>query len=139
MEINIGDHLSESEMKVIAEDVFRSQLSSKTQDSVDILVANAAYHIVSEMVESSFDEGLEKKLRDKTIQVINGLSDYTVFHSGDRYSRTSTAAYKLMEAAAEEKKALIGRRVERAIMSISKNDIIDAVMDNKFTVKISAE
>ena len=139
MDINIEDHLSVDEMKEIARDVFRTKCEDKSKDEIDTLVTNAAYYIVSQMVDDHFDEGLDKKIRDKTIQVINGLTQYTVFHSGDRPYKNATTAHKLMEAAAHENKELIGRRVERAIMSIRKDDIMDAVFDSEFTVKIGAK
>lgn len=107
--INIDDYISEAERKEIARDCFRQICLDKFKDDHERIFSNAAHHIVMDEVSRAFDGKHVEHLKCKTIEVINGLSAFTVFDKGSAYSHEG-AGYAALKLAVHENQKHLNER-----------------------------
>lgn len=130
MLINIGDYISEEEKREFAREAYKDMCRDEfvNQTSRERIFGNAAYSVVSSMVDESIDGSIIEKIKDKAMVVINDLSEYTVFHKGHRSSEDSRG-YQILTSEIEKKRGLISERLTEVINSLDKDVLKELLQD----------
>jgi len=94
--------------------------------------------MAEQFIDSLLTEEQKNKIRNKTEEIINKLSDFTVFYRGSSYEKQSTG-YSIMEKACKDfepeirnkVKEIIDKKVSKAIEDkINFDDIfMDGIID----------
>ena len=134
-EVIIEDYLSREEIQDIVKDELRILVKdSFRKEKLDTLIANSSYKIVWKAVDEEMDGNLIETIKTKTLDIINNLSSYSVFHKKDVWEHEDSKAYIYMQQAIEENKDLIfsmtkERIVTEIVKFIDTNYIQDCVND----------
>ena len=134
-EVIIEDYLSREEIQDIVKDELRVLVKdSFRKEKLDTLIANSSYEIVWKAVDEEMDGNLIETIKTKTLDIINDLSSYHVFHKKDVWEHEDSKAYIYMQQAIEENKDLIfsmtkERIVTEIVKFIDTNYIQDCVND----------
>lgn len=129
VEIAISDYLSDSEMRQIAVDAFREVAATKAREDFQRILDNAAYELVRREVDTVFDGGMAETVKAKAIQVIAGLSAFTVFKKPDAWCRESSVAWTHLQAAMRDAQPAIEARVNEIIASMDHDDLSELISD----------
>lgn len=122
-EIKFEDYLSEGEQRQIVADVFREQCLQKfTQDSERIF-SNAAYSIVTKLVDEQMNGKMVELITENTIKIINSLREYTVFKRPDAWDKGSSEAYKLLQKVVVESEPLLKEKIQAIINNLEETEI----------------
>ena len=134
-EVIIEDYLSREEIQDIVKDELRILVKdSFRKEKLDTLIANSSYEIVWKAVDEEMDGNLIETIKTKTLDIINNLSSYSVFHKKDAWEHEDSKAYIYMQQAIEENKDLIfsmtkERIVTEIVKFVDTNYIQDCVND----------
>lgn len=147
-EVIIEDYLSREEIQDIVKDELRILVKdSFRKEKLDTLIANSSYEIVWKAVDEEMDGNLIETIKTKTLDIINNLSSYSVFHKKDAWEHEDSKAYIYMQQAIEENKDLIfSMTKERIVTEIVKfidtdyiqncvNDLIYQIVEEKICGK----
>lgn len=118
LKIDIADYLSEEEIKECCRDAIKSAIydrTSRSEAETERLLTNLSYEFVWKMVDEAIGGGLEQKIRLKTVEVIDTLSSFTVFHEKDAWDRQESIGHKIMEEEIVAARPQIKARVEQII------------------------
>lgn len=130
MELRIEDYLSEEEIREIAkEEIVRQVREAIRKDDLDRIITNSAYKFVWKAVDEQINGDLISLIRDKTINIINDLGSYCVFHRKDVFENEDSKAYTYMQQAIEDNKEIIFNKVKEIMMDIDKEKIMSEVYD----------
>lgn len=128
IEIDMDDYLSEDEKREIALDEFRRSLARTlaTPNDVERFVGNVAYTVVWDEIDRQTTEDMRATIAKKVVDLIGGMSVYTVVDRGDSILRRkpTTAAKMIDESVNENAEALRGR-VRELIEQVSLSDVED--------------
>ena len=123
MQINVDvyDIVSEEEIKTAVLEAIQSlvvrQFGGK-ESNLNRLVTNLSYQYVYDMVDRQYDGKLDELLKSKISDVINGLSEFTVFHKKDAWETEESAAYKILQAESARARPL------KESISVAKKEIL---------------
>lgn len=137
MEINIEDHISSEEMKAIAIEQFSLVCAEAYRTDHERILSNTAYHIVMAEADKIIDGDIVEIITKKTVELIDDLSQYCVFNRKSLRGEDDSAGVKVMDKAVKENAALINEKVVEAISNISKDDVIDNILDADFEIKFN--
>jgi hypothetical protein len=130
MELRIEDYLSEEEIREIAkEEVIRQVREAIRKDDLDRIISNSAYKFIWKAVDEQIDDDLIDIIKDKTIKIINELSNYCVFRQRDAWQNEDSKAYTYMQQAIEDNKEIIFNKVKEIMMDIDKEKIMSEAYD----------
>lgn len=133
MEINVKDYLSESEIGEIIKDELRFKVRQQFDiNNIERIFTNSAYSIVWEEVNKSIDYDMTEFIKNKVIEVINGLSKYSVFRDkGDYiYGRDKNSiAQEYLNQYVEENKNIIRDKVVEIMQGLDEDDIRSRLYD----------
>lgn len=121
--VNIDEYFTEDELKAIYEDEirakFREEIQNRKNDHADFkerVLINSSYHMVWDDIEEIMGikkDEVVKIIEDKVIEIINGLSTYSVFREKDSIcERTDSLATTYLKQSVENNKELIDKRVK---------------------------
>lgn len=129
MEIEVKDYLSESEIKEIVQQELRLKVRQQFDlNNIERIFSNSAYHIVWEEVNKSIDYDVTEFIKNKVIQIINELSEYSVFRDkGDYiYGRDKNSiAQDYLNQYVEENKNIINDRVIEIMQGLDSEKLND--------------
>jgi hypothetical protein len=133
MEIEVKDYLSESEIKEIVQQELRLKVRQQFDlNNIERIFSNSAYHIVWEEVNKSIDYDVTEFIKNKVIQIINELSEYSVFRDkGDYiYGRDKNSiAQDYLNQYVEENKNIIKDRVIEIMQGLDSEKLNDQLYD----------
>jgi hypothetical protein len=133
MEIEVKDYLSESEIKEIVQQELRLKVRQQFDlNNIERIFSNSAYHIVWEEVNKSIDYDVTEFIKNKVIQIINELSEYSVFRDkGDYiYGRDKNSiAQDYLNQYVEENKNIINDRVIEIMQGLDSEKLNDQLYD----------
>lgn len=118
MDIEIKDYLSQEEIKEICKDALYQKIrEDMSKLNVNDIIANISYAEVAAMVDTHLGEDnyCKKTIAQKTQQIIESLSSYSVFRKADAWERQNSVAYDIMEEECRAARPLIKKRVEQII------------------------
>ena len=90
---------------------------------------NSAYGIVWEEVNKSIDYDMTEFIKNKVIEVINGLSNYSVFRDKNNYGDKDSIAQTYLNQYVEENKNIINEKVIEIMQGLDSNAIRDQLYD----------
>ena len=118
MDIEIKDYLNQEEIKEICKDALYQKIrEDMSKLNVNDIIANISYAEVAAMVATHLGEDnyCKKTIAQKTQQIIESLSSYSVFRKADAWERKNSVAYDIMEEECRAARPLIKKRVEQII------------------------
>lgn len=118
MDIEIKDYLNHEEIKEICKDALYQKIREDMRNlNVNDIIANISYAEVAAMVDTHLGEDnyCKKTIAQKTQQIIENLSSYSVFRKADAWERQNSVAYDIMEEECRAARPLIKKRVEQII------------------------
>ena len=137
--IDITAYLDADEMKQIARDTFAQHCLQKFRDDHERIFSNAAHHIVLKLVNEAVDGKAMELVAENTKRCIKQLSPFTVFGRKGVYDRDNTEGYKLMVASVKKHAERVENRVAAMIDTISKDDVLNAIMDGDISLKLARQ
>lgn len=137
MEIDIKEFLSADEIKEVCKDALYSKIREDMRNlNVNDIIANISYAEVAAMVDTHIGEDnyCKKTIAQKTKQIIESLSSYSVFHKADAWERKNSIAYDIMEEECRAARPLIKQRIEQIVKEydfpmLSRDDIMYTLAD----------
>jgi hypothetical protein len=127
MSINIEDYLSDSEIKEMVKEELREQIKfSIKRSGVNTFISNIGYHNVFEIINEEIPN-YEEMVKEKTKEVINQLTSFSVFRKADLVDREDSLGQKYLEEAVTNNKELINNKVIEIINALKKQDIADEI------------
>ena len=111
MEINIEDYLDRDEIK----DIIKHEIRYIVERDAERLLTNSAYYVVFKAVDEALDNNAKELIKQKAIEVINNLSEFSVFRKRDTWDRENSIAYDILQEAIKENSNLIKQKVREAI------------------------
>lgn len=117
LEIDVLDYLAEDEIKTVCKDAVAYQIAQilDSEESITRMISNCAYMLVWQMVDDALAGGLNDLIRTKVIDVINGLSSYSVFRNKDLLCNQDSVGQKILDEEVSAARPLIKARVESII------------------------
>jgi hypothetical protein len=122
MTINIDDYLSEEEKHSIAKEVFIEQCRKRSADDFERIITNSAYHVVWDSMDEFCDKSVMAKLRNKVRNIIDGLTEFTVFRQPDAWHKRENTPYSVLLESVRENKPLLDQKVKAAMSKLSTKD-----------------
>ena len=123
MNINIEDYLSDEEMKQIVKEEFRKKVEeSIRRNNVTTFIANVGYQNVFEIINKEIPE-YENLVKEKTKEVIENLSSFSVFRKKDIVDNEDSLGQKYLEKAVEDNKNIINEKVIKIFNKLGERDI----------------
>lgn len=134
MEIDIENYLSDTEIKDIIIEEFREEIQkSIRRNGVSRFIANLAYQNVFEEINKEAPK-FENEIKEKTKEVIENLTSYSVFRKKDLVDNEDSLAQKYLEQSVENNKDIIENKVKDILNDLSKTDIsyeISSIIEDK--------
>lgn len=117
MEIKIEDYLDDNEIKDIIIYEFRESLKKHFtyEREIERILTNLSYNIVWSMVDKHFKYNASELIRNKVIDLINDLSEFSVFRQKDAWGKEDSIAYNELQKAMNNNKDLIQKKVKDVI------------------------
>lgn len=135
----ITKHLSDEQMREIAEDEFREMCRGYFNDNKSAAISNVAHRIVKDMVAEVLGEDADQVIRDKALEVINDLSQFTVFRGPDLWDRSPTPAWRVLMQAVEDNQDIVEAAVKKHLHNLSKRDALEVIKASKLTIQTGGE
>lgn len=139
MPINIEDHLTAEEMKQIARDAFAEQCAEKFRTDHERIFGNVAHKIVWGEVDKLIDGDIAEAIAQRVAEIIPKISDYTVFRAKGVYDRDESPGQTAIKAAVKYHECALRDRVAHLAKTITKQNVIDLLVDSDLTLQISAK
>lgn len=132
MEIDFRDYFSREQIEEIIKDELRAEVRRKFRiDDIERIFTNSAYHIVWEEVNKSIDYDMTEFIKKKVIEIINELTNYSVFRSKGVYSYTDkdSIAQTYLNQYVEENKNIIKDKVIEIMQELDADALRDQLYD----------
>ena len=139
MDAIIERHLSADQMAEIAADEYRRMCREYfARIGHSTAIGNVAYPIVRQAIDEVLGGSAADLITAKALEVINGLSSYTVFHAPNAYDRAPSESWKLLQKAVAENETALRDRVAHHIHNLSKSDALEIIKSSKLTTQTGA-
>ena len=118
MDIEIKDYLSPEEIKEICKDALYQKIrEDMSKLNINDILANISHADVEAMVDEYVgeDDFCKTEIPKKVRNVIENISEFTVFRKADIWERQSSVAYDILEEECRAARPLIKKRVEQII------------------------
>lgn len=123
MNINIEDYLSDDEIKQIVKEEFRNKVQENLRrNGVTTWIANLGYQNVLEIINTEIPE-YESLVKEKTKEVIEGLTSYSVFRKKGLVDNEDSLGQKYLEQAVENNKEIINQKIINIFNELAEKDI----------------
>ncbi|MEO1474581.1 MAG: hypothetical protein AAFS03_11710 [Pseudomonadota bacterium] len=132
---DILEYISEDRRIEIAEEAFREACRDRFSGDPGVVFSNAAYAMVWRLVDDMFDGDAAQAVADKLPEIIDGLTDFSVFRH-ERFGAGKSEGQKALDRAVIANQDAINAAVRKAAEAIDRNYILDAVLDADFKVSI---
>lgn len=125
--VNIDDYLSHDEKAQIARDAFRSAAEMRSNADFERILSNASYHLVEKEVDAVFNGGMAALVRDKSVAIINNLSEFSVLRRPDAWGCEASKAWVHLQKAMDDAAPMIHARVQKIISDMSEEKLREMV------------
>lgn len=138
MNVSIEDYLNESEMQEIVRNAFADHCANVFRDDHERIFGNVAYKMVWQEVDKLIDGDIAEAIAKRVAEIIPELSQYAVFRAKGIYDREDSPGHIALKAAIAENKTTLVERVAQLAMDVTKQDVIDLLLDSDLTLQVSA-
>ena len=134
----VYSQLTEQEMQEVAKQAFydhcRTFLASQTRGAGDKtqaerIIENIGHEVAVSLVQEQMGEDMGKLIADKAVDVINGLSSFTVFRKPDAWDRESSKGWDYLQKAMDDNKNLIDERVKNIFANCDQSEVTSYLQD----------
>lgn len=123
MNINLERYLNDDEIKLIVKEEFRNNIQENLKrNGVTTWIANLGYQNVLEIINTEIPE-YESLVKEKTKEVIEGLTSYSVFRKKDLVDNEDSLGQKYLEQAVENNKEIINQKIINIFNELTEKDI----------------
>jgi len=135
MNIKIEDYLSDDEIAGIVKVEVRIQVRKaiKSEKDIERIISNACYTHVSNMCDSTLDSNMDEKITKKVGEIVDNLSEFSVFKKPSAWDSESNSMYKFLIETINSRKGQIASIVESSIepqtLVVLKDSISDHIQD----------
>lgn len=130
MDIKVANYLTEKEIKQICIEELRETLQFD-EPGIKRLVRDAAYGMVWKKVDEVFDTSIEELLRDKVIEIVNDLTEFSIFKKPSMWSREPNNAYKFLQSCIEDEfdnvKKIVSENIPQLTLAMLKQGMHESI------------
>ena len=126
---NISNYLSDDEIKEVLEDELRNTIRRRSSNDIERIITNSAYDVVWSAVDEAFDGDSLATLKNKVIEIIGGMNNFTVFRKPDAWGRAENTPYNELVKAVKENSHLLEEVVINQMKTLSKTQISKIVAE----------
>ena len=138
MEINIMDYVSQEDIKEGCIEELRGRIRDNLRYiSPSDILGNISYQCVFKEIEDLLqikEEEMKQRILEKTIEIIENLSSYSIFRSKDNYTKEDSLGQKYVIEAVENNKELIQDRVKELLVDFNSNYFKEELQDKIYEV-----
>jgi len=114
MQINVEDYLSREDIV----ETIREQLQYAIKKDAERILSNTAYSVVFDAVDKALDNKAKDIIKEKTIDIINKLSDFCLFRRADAWGGKASVGQEIVDKALIDNTDAIYKRVESVISGL---------------------
>lgn len=129
MEIKFEDYLSEQERKEIISNVFYNMCSEEFKKDSERIFNNAAYQIIYKIIDDAHNNEISMIIAEKTKNLINELSEYSVFRRASAWEQKESEGYKALNLAIAEHKQLLSNKISQLIENLDKDELKETLIE----------
>lgn len=130
----IEKYLTEDQMRDIAIEEWRSVCRAACNGNAERIIENISYGVATKMVADALGENSNDLIRNRAVEIINGLSEFTVFRRPDAWDRGPTPAFTVLMDAVRANSDLVNKRVRETIHQLTKRDAIEILKAGKIQI-----
>ena len=123
--MDVREYLSEEQMREIAVDEWRRMCREACNGNAERIIENIGHAVATKMVSEALGDSANDLIRDKAVEVIGKLSEFSVFRRPDAWDRGPTPAYTVLMDAVRANADLVNEKVRQSIHQLSKRDAIE--------------
>jgi len=124
--IDVSDYMSDDEIKNIVRDEIKSNIKKWANEDAERILTNMSYNMAISFVNELLTKEQKDKIRTKTSEIIDKLSDFVVFYRGCSYGKESLG-YTIMEKACKDFEPEIRNKVKEIIDKKAGREIIKKI------------
>lgn len=109
--INVEDYIDKDQIR----EMIILEIEGIIKKDAERLLSNAAYHVVWEAVDKALDNSAKELIKEKTIEIIKGITSYSVFRRKDYFEKEDSEAFKILRSSVIENSDLIKQKTKEAI------------------------
>lgn len=130
----IEKYLTEDQMRDIAVEEWRSMCREACNGNAERIIGNIGHEVATQMVAEALGEDANALIRDKAVETIGKLSEFTVFRRPDAWDRGPTPAFKVLMEAVVANRDLIEKKVRECIAQLSKREALEIIRTCKIQI-----
>lgn len=115
IKINVEDYLDKEEIK----ELISYEISKSAKNDAERILSNTAYAVVFEAVDKALDNKAKDIIKEKTLDIINNLSDFCLFRRADAWGGKASVGQEIVDKALVDNTSEIYGRVKSVIDSIN--------------------
>lgn len=115
MQIKVEDYLSREDIT----EMIRYQLNVAIRKDAERILSNTAYAVVFEAVDKALDDKAKDIIKEKTLDIINKLSEFCLFRRADAWGAKASVGQEIVDKALVDNTATIYKRVESIIAELN--------------------
>ena len=130
-DIEVYDYFDQDEIKKIIKDCIESTTIQKLNNEKELerIITNTAYEFVWKMVDDTWDNELETILKNKVIDILDRMSEFSVFKTKSPWGREENIATKYLNQVVAEELPNIKPKIIAEVHKIGKKDLQQALKD----------
>jgi len=121
--MDFSKYLTEDEMRDIAEQEFRDMVRNKSSKDLERIISNSAYQVVWKAVDESLDNEAINILKQKVVDIVGDMSEFTVFSKPNAWDRKENMAYEILVQTVRDNHSLLEQKVVDQMNTLSKTQI----------------
>lgn len=135
MNIQLEDYVSPDEIKAIVENELKLQIREqlKGESNITRILSNAAHGSVYQIVDDHIGEDSKSIIHAKIIEIIKGLTAFSVFKSPDAWDRGPNYAYTMLQSAIAKNREVIENQVRAIAASemgkVARKDVKQLILE----------
>jgi hypothetical protein len=126
MQIKVEDYLSREDIT----EMIRYRLDEAIRKDAERILSNTAYAVVFEAVDKALDNEAKDIIKEKTLDIINKLSEFCLFRRADALGGKASVGQEILNKALVDNTATIYKRVESIIAELNIEDRITQRVDD---------
>lgn len=115
MQITVEDYLSREDIT----EMIRCRLNEAIRKDAERILSNTAYAVVFEAVDKALDDKAKDIIKEKTLDIINRLSEFCLFRRADAFGGKASVGQEIIDKALVDNTAAIYKRVESMIAELN--------------------
>ncbi len=133
----ISEYLTDDQKREIAIETWRQMCREACNGNAERIIENIGYAVATKMVAEALGDDANELIRDKAVEVIGKLSEFSVFRRPDAWDRGPTPAFTVLMDAVKANRDLVEKRVRECIHQLSKRDAVEILKSGTIQINPS--